>query len=216
MVRYFCIISIFVFSAIPLFAQEKDPEATALLKKIEKNFPPERPLESEFTFTIKYPQEEVIVQKGKMIQKGAGYFVETDDFIFQSDGKAAYLVNKKSKEAYINSLNQEGELSSPADIISFYKKGDYSYILVPEQQEYPKLTLIEFKPEDRNSPYFKVKMFVEESEARPAVIQLFEKDGSRYILEIDRLGVASAIDSKNFVFDKAKYAGFLIEDLRID
>lgn len=216
MVKYFYIFLTYIFSITMLFSQGRDPEATVLLKKIEKNFPPEKSLESEFTFTIRYPQEEPIVQKGKMMQKGPTYFVETDDFIFQSDGKAAFLINKKSKEVYINSLNKDGELSSPAEIISFYKKGDYSYILIAEQQEYPKLALIEFKPEDRDSPYFKVKMFVEEQSAKPVVIQLFEKDGSRYTLEINKIGVATGIESKTFVFDKTKYAGFLIEDLRID
>ena len=216
MIKYIVTTIVFLLTMSSVYSQGQDPEATALLNQIEKKYPVNKSLESDFVFTMKYPQEEPIVQKGKMWQNGSQYFVETENYIFQSDSKSAYVINKVNKEVYINNINKEGELSSPAEILTFYKKANYDYILMPDQQEHPKLTLIEFKPEDRESPYFKIKMFVNKAESRPAIIQLFEKDGSRYTLEIIKIDVSTSIDAEKFVFNKTKYPSFLIEDLRID
>ncbi len=216
MIKFIITSFLFLIAISTIYSQGQDPEAKALLNQIEKKYPVSKALESDFVFTMKYPQEEPVVQKGKMWQMGSNYYVETENYIFQSDSKSAYVINKVNKEVYINNINTDGELSSPAEILTFYKKAKYDYILMPDQQEHPNLTLIEFKPEDRESAYFKVKMFVNKAESRPVIIQLFEKDGSRYTLEISKINVTSTIDGEKFVFNKTKYPSFLIEDLRID
>jgi outer membrane lipoprotein-sorting protein len=196
-------------------AQEKDPAAHALLKKMEEKFSVSKGLESSFVFTIQYPEEEPLVEKGTMVQKASSYFVETQNYIFQSDGQYDYVVNKGSKEVYINNKNTTEEISSPAEVLQFYKKGSYTFRLLEEQREVEKAECIEFKPLDKSSPYFKVKIFLHKTTQQPLKIQLFEKDGSRYTLDIDSLQPLTKTDPSWFVFDPKRYSAYLIEDLRI-
>jgi outer membrane lipoprotein-sorting protein len=199
------------------FAQDKDPAAEALLKKMEENFPVAKGLESTFVFSIQYPEEEPILEKGRMLQKSSYYQVETDSYIFQSDGKYDYVVNKPGKEVYINNKNTSSEeISSPADIMGFYQKGNYTYRLLGEQKEIEKSECIEFKPLDKSSPYFKVKMFLQRNTFQPLRIQLFEKDGTRYTLDIQSLILSPKLDLSIFVFDPKRFSDYLIEDLRIN
>lgn len=201
--------------SIQLSAQGKDPAATTILNKIETKFPKTKILESEFTFKVQYPETEPQVFKGNMVQQGDKYYVKTEDYTFLSDGKASYVINTPNKEVYINSINANDELESPGEILTFYHKAEYDYMLVDENQESPENNLLEFKPLSKESPYFKVKLFVDKQNV-PKVYQLFQKDGSRYILEITRLKIAENTDPKLFIFDKSKYNGYHIEDLRID
>lgn len=198
-----------------LIAQGKDPAATAILNRIEAKFPKSKILESEFSFNVQYPESEPQVFKGTMVQQGDKYYVRTEEYIFLSDGKASYVINIPNKEVYINSVNANDELESPGEILTFYRKAEYDYMLTEGNTEHPENNLLEFKPLNRDSPYFKVKLFVTKQD-EPKIYQLFQKDGSRYTLEISRLKVSDKADPNLFVFNKSQYSSYHIEDLRID
>ncbi len=77
------------------------------------------------------------------------------------------------------------------------------------------LTVVEMKPKDVDSEFFKVKLLVDKARLTLKELKSFSKDGSRYILSIDKVIPNPSLKKTLFTFDKTKYPGVEVEDLRI-
>jgi len=217
-----------LLAATGLFAQKQanqftkkgdnDPAAKAILDKVKKNHQAYKSLEATFTLEIELAEQPKEVQKGKIAQQGDKYFLELGTQQVLCDGKAIWMVLPKNKEVQVNNIpskEEEANILTPQALFRFYEKGGYIYALVNEYSENGKvLQQIEFKPTDRNAEYAKIRLTVEKKTAAVTSIIAFGKDGSRYTFNITKLTPNKAFDANYFVFSKAKYPGFHIEDLR--
>lgn len=217
-----------LLAATGLFAQKQanqftkkgdnDPAAKAILDKVKKNHQSYKSLEANFTLEIELAEQPKEVQKGKIAQQGDKYFLDMGPQQVLCDGKAIWMVLPKNKEVQVNNMpskEEETSILTPQALFRFYEKGGYIYALINEYTEAGKaLQQIEFKPTDRNSEYSKIRLTVEKKTASVANIKVFSKDGSRYTFNITKLTPNKAFDANYFAFNKAKYPGYHIEDLR--
>ncbi|MCB0548992.1 MAG: outer membrane lipoprotein carrier protein LolA [Phaeodactylibacter sp.] len=200
-------------------ADESDPKAKAILEEIRKRFLSYKSLGADFTLDITLADEPTETQKGSLSQQGKKYRVEMGSQSVISDGNTLWLILSYNKEVQINDMPEEGEMDgailSPDAMLNFYDKGDFVYYLTNEYKEGARtVQQIEFKPMDRNADYSKLRMNVNKATKDIISVEAFAKDGSRYKLSIDKLYPNKAFAANYFTFDKAKYPGYYIEDLR--
>jgi len=218
-----------LFSCAALFAQKKetnpftekgssDPIAKATLDKVKKNYQSYKSLEATFTLDIELAEQPKETQKGKIAQQGDKYILDLGGQNIISDGKSIWMVMPRNKEVQVSNVpskDEEGSILTPQALFRFYEKGSYIYAVVNEYTEAGKaLQQIEFKPTDRNSEYSKIRLTVEKKTASVTSIKAFSKDGSRYTFNITKLTPNKTFDANYFAFNKAKYPGYHIEDLR--
>jgi outer membrane lipoprotein-sorting protein len=199
-------------------ASDSDPKAKAILDKVRKKYEGFKSMEAAFTLEIEFPEQPKQSQKGKVARQDKKYRVEMDDQSMLSDGTAVWVIMPKNKEVQINPMPEKGEddnLLSPENLFNFYNKGKFTFVLVNEYAQGGKvLQQIEFKPLEKNYEYSKVRMEVDKKTNEVYSVKAFGKDGSRYTLIVNQLTANKTFAANHFTFDKAKYAGYHIEDLR--
>ncbi|HMN89669.1 MAG TPA: outer membrane lipoprotein carrier protein LolA [Saprospiraceae bacterium] len=199
-------------------ASDSDPKAKAILDKVRKKYDGYKSLEAAFTLELEFPEMPKEVQKGKVARDGKKYRVELAGQSVICDGQAIWLIMNSNKEVQINPMPTEGDddnLLSPQSLFDFYRTGKFAYVLVNEYSEGGKIVQqIEFKPLDKKFEYSKIRMLVNKENQDVLSVKAFGKDGSRYTMIINQLTPNKTFAANHFAFDKSKYPGYHIEDLR--
>ncbi len=199
-------------------SEDSDPRAKAILETIRTNYESLETMQADFSLDIEYPEEDKIVQKGKMWQQGNKYHVDMDEQAVISDGKTVWVHLKSNEEIQItNATSDEDEgVLSPKDMLRMYEKDDHVFILTNEIEENGKMIQqIEFKPMDPDAEYSKLRLTVEKKSKNIVRLKSFGKDGSRFTLNVNKQLDNKPIDETIFALDKSKYPNVNFEDLRI-
>ena len=198
-----------------LSESDSDPQAAALLKKMQGVFQ-DAPVQLSFRMTLSYPGEDPIVQNGMLVQQGNMYYVKTEETQIWCDGALRWIMMEGTREVNLYSAKDD-EHPGPTGLISEYT-GD-GFVAAMAGEEHPpgqaKRLLIELKPVDRNSEIAKVRIAAKQN-GEPVKMEIFEKSATRTVLEVEALSRPAARGASYFTFDKTKYPGVHIEDLRID
>ncbi len=215
----FLLLGVLTAGAQTTAAPEKsDPEARKILDRIRKKYDGYKTLEATFTLTIEVTAQPKEIQNGSVGQQGNKFRLDMDQQIIVSDGKTTWVYLKKNKEIQINDTdpNDANGFLTPKDLLRRYEKGDYLFAITDKIAEKGRvLTQIEFKPKDKNSEYFKIRVSIDEKAGTIESIKAFAKDGSRYTFQVTRLSPNKTFSSDYFQLDPAKYPGTHVEDLRM-
>lgn len=198
--------------------EKPDPEARKILDRVRKKYDGYKSLEAAFTLTIEVPGQSKEVQKGSVGQQGNQFRLDMEQQTIASDGKTTWVYLKKNNEIQINDTdpNDDNGFLTPKDLLRRYEKGDYLYAVVDKISEKGRvLTQIDFKPKDKNSEYFKLRVTIDEKAGTIESIKAFARDGSRYTFQVTRLSANKAFSADYFRLDPAKYPGVHVEDLRM-
>lgn len=215
-----------LFSSSLLLAQseynnsgDSDPRAKAILETIRTNYESLETMYADFALIMEYPEEDKIIQNGKMWQQGDKYHVDMDEQAVISDGKTVWVHLKSNQEIQITNATSDDEeaMLSPKDMLRMYEKDDHVFILTNEFEENGKVVQqIEFKPLDPDSEYSKLRLTVSKKSKNIVRLKSFGKDGSRFTLKVEKQVVNKPIDATQFALDDTKYPDVQFEDLRID
>lgn len=192
-----------------------DPEAKRILDKLKRDYDSYKSMEVAFTLTIDLPEQSSEVQEGKLGQKGDQFFVKLDDQHIFCNGKTVWLYLPSNNEVQINDadFDQDEASMSPQTMMRIYESDQYYYAITDQSGN---TVTIEFKPNDSESEYSKMRLVVDKVKNQMKSLKIFAKDGSRYTLEMKKLTPNATFSSDAFTFDPSKYTGIYIEDLRID
>ena len=215
--RLLTLLLLIAISYTPLAAQLiQDEDALALVHQLEKKYNSFESLAAEFTLTIDIPEEESIIQVGKMIQKGNAYYLNTESQAIYSDGTSVWVHLKDDNEVQINSV-EEDEASlinlSPKGIFALFDEETYEYAIVKKEKH---IHQVEFKPMDQDSEFSKIRISVDTKSKSLIHTKVFYKDGMRSTLEVGQVTTDQKYDPQQFVFDVSAHPGVYVEDLRID
>ncbi|MEZ4988190.1 MAG: outer membrane lipoprotein carrier protein LolA [Saprospiraceae bacterium] len=219
----FFLVIVVAMSSSPLVAQDytksadSDPEARKILNAVRQKYETYTSIEATFSLDIELPEQPKETQQGTMARYGDKYHLSFGGQEVFSDGAALYLVLHNNKSVQINHLPEPGEsdLLSPESIFQFYDNGQFIYSLIDTQTENGKVVhIIEFKPTDRYSEYAKLRMIVNRDTKEVVRVKAFAKDGSRYTFQIKQMTPNKHFAADFFSFNKAKFPGYYVEDLR--
>lgn len=207
----------FVASAQKLSNPTKsDPEAKKLLDAVSAKFKTYTSPQATFTYKVENAQGKALsTKKGTVSMKGNKFHVSMDGMEIFSDGRTIWNYDKSANEVTVNNVNEGGSGMTPQKIFTNFYDKDFFYKLNGTKKEAGKtLTEIELTPTDKTRPYHKVYVLVDKATNSIYSAKFLEKSGGRYSYTVNSLKGASSVADTEFAFNKTKYPGVEVVDLR--
>jgi len=226
--RFICLLALMITSSSLIFAQkntystakDSDAKAVTTLNKIKTKYAnASQQISSNFSLKMEFPGQSTRLEKGSMIQLGSKFNLDIKDMAIINDGKTVWFINKKQKEVQINDYvkgSNQG-IVNPAEFISQYDaKSFVAAVSFDGAQSGKQVQVIELKPVKKNTEYSKARITVNKATSELIGMEIFNKDGSRHTLNVTKTVFAKPTGATAFVFNKAKYPGYNVEDLRVN
>ncbi|MES2733265.1 MAG: outer membrane lipoprotein carrier protein LolA [Bacteroidota bacterium] len=214
---FFCLVLIFChLTAITAQAQSStnDPKAEAILEAVSKKYKSIVAFHASFLYTLESSGNTKESYAGDLTVKGAKYRLKMGGQEIINNGTTVWTYMKESNEVNITNHEPEEDELSPAKIFTVYKKG-YKYVFTEELKEKGVVyEVVDLIPENRNNQIFKIRLFINKKDKSIKNLRVFEKSGNRSYYTITKFDPDDTIDEKPFVFDKTKYKGIEVIDLR--
>lgn len=205
--------------ALVMFANlanaQQDPKAGKILDAMSQKYKTMKAFKANFSQTLENPSAKVKeTMSGDVLVSGNKYRLGVSGQEIINDGKLMWTYLKDANEVTITETDAEAESMSPSKIFEMYKKGyKYGYAGT-ETIEGAKYDVIEMSPEDRSNPIFKVRLFINQKDKTLKSWQMFRNNGNRYTYTIKNFQANPTLASDAFTFNKAKYKGVSVVDLR--
>lgn len=199
-----------------LVVAQKDKKATAILDEMSKKYQTMKSFSAAFTYGIEGTNAKMTESyKGDVTVKGGKFRLKMAGQEVFANGKDLYTYVKETNECNVTEFNpNEMEELSPTRIYSIYKKG-YKYVFLEEVKEGSQFyEIVELSPEDKSSKVAKVQIKVDKKDKSVKSWKVWDKNGKRTVFRVDRFMPNAPADDKMFTFDKKKYPGVEVVDLR--
>ena len=139
----------------------------------------------------------------------------TDNTVI-NDGKAIYTYSKKSNEVTISDPADMDKELDPTKLFTIYEQGFKSQFV--EEKKEADGTLVQviklFPLEPGKKPYHTVIMTIDKAKVEPKVVKVLYKDGNEVTYTLKKFTPNVDLFESVFVFDKSKYPGVEINDVR--
>jgi outer membrane lipoprotein-sorting protein len=193
-----------------------EARATQILEKSKNAIDKFEGIEAEFTMVIEVPDQDKLIQKGKLIQQGEKYKLDLPDRNIICNGQSVWSYLKDINEVHINDVEEadKSEFATPLDWMKIYENNDFVYALVNQINAQDKVVdQIEFKSTDRQAEFSKIRLSVDQK-SMPNMLEFFYKDGVKMTLHLNSMYSYFNAAPDFFTFDPTAYPGVHVEDLR--
>jgi len=208
-------------SVVSVNAQDKnpttnDPAAKKILDAVSKKFKSYKSPQAVFAYRVENAQGKALSsKKGTVIMKGNKYKVSMDGMEIYSDGRTTWNFDRSANEVTVNSVDASGNAMTPQKLLTNFYDKDFYYKYNGEKKEGGKTVQeIELTPTDKNKSFHKVYLLVNKANSTISSAKFLEKTGSRYVYSITNLKGSASVKDSDFTFDKTKYPGVEVVDLR--
>lgn len=198
-------------------AQTKsDPEAKKVLDAVSAKFRTFKSPQASFTYQVENAQGKVLSsKKGNVNMKGNKYKVTMGTMEIFSDGRTSWNFDKSANEVTVSGVDLGGNAMTPQKLFTNFYDRDFLYKLNGEKKVAGKIVQeVELTPTDKTKPFHKVYVLIDKANKTIYNARFLEKSGNRYSYTINNLNPNAAVTDAAFVFDKKKYPGVEVVDLR--
>ncbi|HEX4957262.1 MAG TPA: outer membrane lipoprotein carrier protein LolA [Lacibacter sp.] len=196
---------------------QSDPNAKKILDAVSTKFKTYKGVQAGFTFTTEDAKGKVQgTKKGTLLMKGTKYRVTLigGQDIF-CDGINIWTYDKAANEVTLSKFDPSQNTITPQKLFTNFYDKDFLYKLNGEKKQGGKtLQEIELTPYDKSKPFFKVYVLVDKAAQTIYSTKVMEKSGNRYTYTVSSLNGNANLQDAQFVFDKKKYPGVEVIDLR--
>jgi outer membrane lipoprotein carrier protein len=195
---------------------QNDPKAQTVLDAMSKKYKDMPSFKAKFSFTLVNTEAKVKeTSEGDIEVKGAKFHLKMGNQEIYNNGTTVWTYLKDANEVNISSYEPEENEVTPTKIYTLYKKGYKYHILKEEIYNGVAYDVIELNPEDvKKSKFFKIKIEISKIDKSVRSWKIYEKNGSVYTYMIKSFTPNLKLEDTYFNFDKTKYAGVTVEDLR--
>jgi outer membrane lipoprotein-sorting protein len=200
------------------FCQQNDPAAKKVLDGVSARFKTFKSVQANFTLRNEDSKGTLLgSKKGTVSLKGNRYRVTiagTGQEIF-CDGTNIWSYDKSTNEVTITKPdNSANTITMQKLFTSFYDK-DFLYKLNGDKTVNKKvLQEIEMTPVDKTKPFHKVYLQVDKQNKTIYSTRILDKSGSVVVYTVNSMNGSANLPDNLFVFDKSKYPGVEVVDLR--
>jgi outer membrane lipoprotein carrier protein len=193
-----------------------DPDAKKILDAVSAKFKTYKTPQASFTYVIENAQGKALsTKKGSVSMKGNKYRVSITGMEIFSDGRTSWNYDKSANEVTVKDVDGSGAEMTPQKLFTNFYDKDFLYKLNGEKKLGGKTVQeIELTPNNKTRPYHKVYVWIDKATKTLYSAKILEKSGNRYSYTINSFKPAAAIADAEFVFDKKKYPGVEVVDLR--
>ena len=207
----------FLSSGLIMFAQtSNDPDAKKVLDAVSAKFKTFKTVKATFTYKVENAAGKALSTKtGSILMKGTKYRVSFGGQEIFSDGKTVWNYDKAANEVTISNLDASAGTITPQKLFTNFYDNDFLYKLNGEKKVGAKtLQEIEMTPTDKSKPFHKVYVLVDKNAKTLYSTKVLEKGGNKYSYTVANMNTTTAMADNQFVFDKSKYPGVEVVDLR--
>ena len=214
--RKLYMITALLVTSLSLLAQTNDPEAKKVLDAVSTKFKTFNTVTANFTYKVENAQGKVISTKtGTIWMKGTKYKISFGGQEIISDGKTVWNYDKASKEVTVSNLDASAGSITPQKLFTNFYDKDFLYILTGEKKIGNKtIQEIEMTPTDKSKAFHKVYLQVDKTAKTIYSTKVLENGGNRYTYTVTNMKTNTALADAMFTFDKSKYPGVEVVDLR--
>lgn len=203
--------------SVNLMAQQ-DPKAKEILDKLSQTTKSFKTIQIDFSFTLENKKNNVNqTNEGQVTLKGKSYKLHMPVFGMEvfCDGITSWSYLTEAKECNINNVEEDKEGAlNPANIFTIYEKG-FNFTYVGEENLAGKtVQVLDLFPTDKSKEFVKVRLSVDKAKSQIARAQTFNKDGNTYTLVLKTMKTNIELKDDYFKFDKSKYPGVSMNDMR--
>lgn len=196
---------------------KSDPAAKKILDAVSAKFKTFKAVQATFLFKNEDAKGKVLgIKKGSLFTKGAKYRVNiTGGQDIYCDGTNIWNYDKSVNEVTVSKYDASQNSITPQKLFTNFYDKDFLYKLNGEKKEAGKtLQEIELTPVDKTKSFFKVIVWVDKIAQTIYSTKVLEKSGNKYTYTVGTLNGKASVADAQFVFDKAKYPGVEVVDLR--
>ncbi|MFB9863842.1 outer membrane lipoprotein carrier protein LolA [Rufibacter immobilis] len=194
---------------------QKDPQAEKILDAMSKKYQALNAFKVNFTQTLESPSAKVKESiSGDITISGNKYRLAVAGQEIINNGATIWTFMKKENEVTVSDNDPDEQEMTPNQIYTLYKKG-YRYVYGGEEKEGGEAVhVIDLTPNDRENQIFKVRLHISKKDNSIKSWKMFRKNGNRYTYKITKFTPNPPVTATTFAFDKSKYKGVKVVDLR--
>ena len=206
-----------IFSAICCLQSlaQYDSKALTILDAMSKKYKEIPNFRAKFTYSLMSDVTGVKESsEGEIIVKGGKFILRLANQEIINNGTTVWTYVKESNEVNISDYQPDENDITPTKIYTMYKKG-YKYLFVEEKTEAGKTyETVDLIPEEKKNQIFKVRIDINKKDKTVKSWKVFEKNGNRYLYTVKTFTPEPTLPDNMFNFDKTKYKGVEVVDLR--
>ncbi|CAN5410541.1 hypothetical protein BH23BAC1_BH23BAC1_33860 [soil metagenome] len=214
MKTFFSLLFIFL-TVIGSVSAQKDAKALKILDEMSDKYKSIPAYKASFEYTLNNPNEGVNEDlTGEIVVKGEKFRLKLGGQEIINNGKTVWTYLPEANEVNIDNYDpNEGDMN-PSTMYSAYRKG-YKYVFLEERTEDGNVyNVVDLIPENRNNQFFKVRMKIDKKDKTLKSWEMFDSAGNVYMHRITSFDPDIDIANNYFEFDKSKYQGVEVIDLR--
>jgi outer membrane lipoprotein-sorting protein len=211
---------LFTLIGLQLMAQQApSPEkAKKILDEVSAKTKSYSTINASFSYSLENKASKVNEkQSGTLVLKGQKFKLSLANQEVISDGKTVWVYMKESNEVQIKTVedfNSESDIN-PTKIFTVYEQGfkfDYVKEATTNGKTLATVDLLPLDPKKKN--YSRVRLEIDKTTKQIVSTKSFGKDGNVYTLNVSKFATNANFEDKQFTFDKAKFPGVEVVDLR--
>jgi outer membrane lipoprotein-sorting protein len=203
-----------LFLSAVVFSQN-DANATKLIKAVSQKYNGYKTMSMDVTLTIENRESKTKEErKGKVLVKGNKFNVNFDNQVIICDAKSTWVYLKDANEVQVNNFDPKDQWPTPDRILKIADKDFTSYMGEKITEGGKSLQIIELVPNDKSTNYSKIKLYVNTADNSVVKGVMLDKNAITYTYTISNFKGNGEIADSSFTFDKNKYPGVEIVDLR--
>lgn len=220
MKKIFIFLTFFVFATNFSFAQARpaanDPAAKKVLDAVSSKFKTFTTVQATFTYKVENAAGKVLSTKtGTILMKGTKYKLSFGGQEIFCNGTTVWNYDKAANEVTINTLDASSGMITPQKLFSNFYDKDFLYVMNGEKKVGAKvLQEIQLTPVDKTKNFHTVYLLIDKAGKTMYSTKVLENAGNRYAYTVNTLKTNIPAADQLFVFDKSKYPGVSVEDLR--
>jgi outer membrane lipoprotein-sorting protein len=192
-----------------------DQRANEILKSVSAKYKSYTSLQASFTLNrLDQKTQKSEKYEGSISLSGIRYQFSMADQTVICDGKTTWTYLKEANEVQISDNKPAEGAITPTNIFTLYEKGFKSKFMGEKTAGKSTVQQIELTPEDSRKSFFKILLTIDKSGKYVREARIFEKSGSITTYSIVKFSPNTSLAVDVFSFNKAKFPGAEIVDLR--
>jgi len=193
-----------------------DPRAKKILDRVSLKYKSYKTIVAAFTLKIENTEKKINEeQNGKVYLSGVKYKLEMQSQDVICDNKNIWTYLKEAKEVQVNYYEPDGQSINPSQLFTIYDKG-FLYVSagVEKGESGIVLDVIDFTPNDKSKPFFKIKLYIDRANSNIKMAKIFEKNGNRYTYSLNSFEANKELGDMFFSWNAKANPGISVIDLR--
>jgi len=203
------------FITFSCLAQNTDGGANEMLKKVSAKYQAYSSMQFHYTLKTTKDGKTLSTTQGDFALKGNKYRTTFKDQTYFCDGTSIWNYQKSSNEVsvYEYDPSDDENMMNPQIILKNWEKQFRAKYIRDEFNNNISTALIDLTPKTTQS-YYRIRLYINKANNQILRIALYEKDNTTYTYHIEQFKTNVTLADSYFVFDKSKYPGVEVNDMR--